>query len=156
MKRDWLQIISNAAIIVGLAVVIYELNQNRQHARAQMLQGDYAEILAHQHSLMGENPAEAIALAMSRPEELSDQQKLVVDAHLRIVFIRLDATKFVADATGVIDNEDAMEGVPRALKTYFHYEYARDWWGRERKMPRPWAKELVDLFDKELGFAELK
>ncbi len=37
MKRDWLQIFSNFAIIVGLVIVVYEINQSRQLAYGQML-----------------------------------------------------------------------------------------------------------------------
>ena len=154
MKRDWLNLLSNVAIIIGLLALIYELNQNRQLVRAEVLHAQYGDILAHQFALMGDNAAEAIALAKTRPEKLSDQQRLVVDAHLMAVFVRLDSSKFVADRTGVFDRDLALEGVPRALKTHFNYEYAREWWGRERKMPRPWAEELVELFDKELGYTD--
>ena len=44
MKRDWLQILSNLAIIVGLVIVIYELNQSRQLAYGQILTEELSRI----------------------------------------------------------------------------------------------------------------
>ena len=154
MNKNWWQIISNTAILVGLVVVIVELDRNRQHVRAELLHADFTDILAHQFALMGENPAEAIALASANPEHLDDAQKIVVDAHLRALFVRLDSYCYIADRTGVYVDQACLSAVPRILKTYFNYEYAREWWGSEREMPRPWAKDLYDAFDEGLGFVD--
>ena len=132
--------------------MVFELQQNRQHVRAELFHSDFTDILAHQYVLMGDDAAEAIALASTRPEELTDAQKLVVDAHLRSLFVRIDSYGYIASRTGVYDDEGWQVSVPRIVNTYFNYEYAREWWAIERERPRPWAKELIDLFDKELGF----
>ena len=47
MKRDWLQIFSNLAIVVGLILVVIELNQNAVGQRAQA----YNDILERQITL---------------------------------------------------------------------------------------------------------
>ena len=97
MKRDWLQIGSNVAIVIGLLVVIYELNQNHQHVRAQLLLEDYGNGLAHAGHLLGENPAAAIAVARTDPEKLTEEQKIVVDAHLTYVYRRLSSQSYMHD-----------------------------------------------------------
>ena len=38
MKRDWIQILSNFAILVGLVMVAYELNQSQRLATVQSQQ----------------------------------------------------------------------------------------------------------------------
>jgi len=82
MKRDWLQLISNAAIIVGLVVVIFELKQSRDIARTHLIKADYVAIQSRLYALMGENAADVVAKAKTAPSELTDGEKIVVDAHL--------------------------------------------------------------------------
>ena len=53
MKRDWIQITSNIAIMIGLGVVIYELNQNYIHARVQLLNDDYINTQTHLYTICG-------------------------------------------------------------------------------------------------------
>jgi hypothetical protein len=118
------------------------------------VRAEFSDILAHQYALMGDNAAEAIALAKTHPKDLNDQQRLVVDAHLRVLFVRLDSNQYIANEIGVLEPDVALEGLPRAVKTHFNYEYAREWWGRERELPRPWAKNLIAEFDKELGYSD--
>ena len=80
MKRDWLQIFSNVAIVVGLFILIYELNQSHKQARALLVNDDYVSVREHLHTLMGENPAAAIAKARLNHESLTEEEKVVLDA----------------------------------------------------------------------------
>jgi len=154
MNKDWRQLLSNLAILFGLVAVVYELNLNRKLGQAELLRAEFSDILAHQFALMGDNAAEAIALARTHPEDLNDQQRLVVDAHLMVLVVRLDSNQLIANSIGILEPDMALEGLPRAVKAHFNYEYAREWWGRERQMPRPWAKKLIAAFDKELGYSD--
>ena len=45
-SRDWFQIMSNVAIIIGLGLVIYELNQSKQLVVAQMAQDHVDRLVA--------------------------------------------------------------------------------------------------------------
>jgi len=76
----WFQIISNVAIIVGLALVIYELNQSKQLALAQ-LANDFGSSLQERHmTIMGENPQGAIAKADLHPADLDEGDAVILDA----------------------------------------------------------------------------
>jgi len=50
---NWFQIISNVAIIVGLALIVYELNQSKQLAWAQWSQADIQRVTSIQIAMMG-------------------------------------------------------------------------------------------------------
>ncbi len=41
MKRDWLQLLTNIAVVIGIGVLIYELNQTHLYNRSQVIAVDY-------------------------------------------------------------------------------------------------------------------
>ncbi len=44
--QNWFQIISNVAIIFGLGLVVYELNQSKQLASVQFISDDFDRLSA--------------------------------------------------------------------------------------------------------------
>ena len=140
MNRDWLQVVSNVAIVIGLGVVIYELDQNHQHVRAELVFEDYKNNLAHHLALLGDDPAAAIAVARVNPEELSEEQKIIVNAHFAYAYSRLSSMNFTADLG--IFNANWKDVVPVVFETTYNYPYAKTWWADFRKTPRPWNREL--------------
>jgi hypothetical protein len=147
VKRDWLQITSNIAIVIGLVIVIYELNQNHLHVRAQLLMDDYTNILSHQISKMGENPAIAIAKAKSDRAHLTEEQRIVVNAHLRFVYTRLSSESYMTQI-GIFTSW--REVVIAVVQEEYNYEYAREWWVSFRKIERAWNDQLDSLIDELL------
>jgi len=81
MKRDWLQLTSNLAIIAGLIVVIFELNQTRGLAFGQMIDGEFAMNNDRFIAAMGEAPQGALAKATFDPSSLTPEDAVVLDAH---------------------------------------------------------------------------
>jgi hypothetical protein len=149
MKRDWVQIVSNMAIIVGLVVVIFELRQSHTIAEAQLTNEDYGTIRGHYSALMGDNAADALAKAKAAPDKLTDAERIVVDAHLLSLYVQLGAYEFIADTTGFY--EDWQEVVPVMYKREFNFPYARDWWLRERALAKPWSSDLDRMLDDHFG-----
>ncbi len=153
MKRDWLQISSNIAIVIGLFILVYELDQNHKQTSAQLINEDYVSIRDHLHTLMGENPAAAIAKARLNHETLSEEEKIVLDAHFRVRLSQLAAYEFLFESTGVYA-DDWRDVVPVVIKTTFDYEYARIWWSKERENNKSWAAGVQSMFDDALGFSD--
>ena len=148
MKRDWIQIISSIAIVVGLVIVVFELNQNSIHQRAQLTHDDYVNLHTHMYTLMGENPAAVIAKARTSPQELSEEERIVVDAHLFSQYLFLESYEYI-EQMGVFA-DDWKDVVPVVIKKYFDYPYARSWWQRESTAGRKWTSELQELFNEAL------
>jgi hypothetical protein len=124
MKRDWLHILSNVAIVIGLFFLIYELNQSHKQARATLVNDDMASVREHLHTVMGENPAAAIAKARMNHESLSEEEKVVLDAHFRTRLSQLSTYEYITAETGVYKN-DWRDVVPVVIRQTFDYEYAR-------------------------------
>ena len=45
--QNWFQIISNIAIVFGLGLVVYELNQSKQLALVQFINEDFDRLAMH-------------------------------------------------------------------------------------------------------------
>ncbi len=146
MQRDWLQLISNAAIIVGLIVVIFELKQSHDIARTISVRADYDAIQSNLHALMGENAAEVVAKARSAPSELTDGEKIIVDAHLLALYSQLESYEYSSD-TGSLFGDDWVDVPPVYFNRNFNFAYAREWWLRERALEKPWTTDLDRMFD---------
>jgi hypothetical protein len=149
MNRDWLQICSNLAIVVGLVVVVYELNQNHLHVRAQLVMDDYTNVLGRHSDVMGENPASVIAKARSNPEQLTEEERIVADAHLSYVYVQLGSQSYMT-TLGIFEYWKEI-AVP-VVNEIYDYPYARAWWKEHRTAKREWAGELDALIDQILGY----
>jgi hypothetical protein len=78
---NWFQIISNIAIIFGLGLVVYELNQSKQLAWAQSSQVNIQRMTSIQIAMMGEDPREALAKAALHPADLNERDVVALDAY---------------------------------------------------------------------------
>lgn len=80
MKRDWLQITSNIAIILGLGIVIYELEQTRELSFTEGLASSGSVLTARTVSMMGEDPRQALLNAALYPDRVTELDVVALDA----------------------------------------------------------------------------
>ena len=78
MNRDWLQLLTNIAVVVGLVLLIYELNQSRNLTRAQVVDTVYGAAITRNLALVGETPHETIAKSVFRPEDITESDTVVL------------------------------------------------------------------------------
>jgi len=123
--QSWLQLVSNLAIIAGLGIVIYELNQTKQIAHAQIIQNDFASHVSRYIATMGEDPRETLARAAFHPDELSEEDAVVLDAFYNII-----ATNWtnVQRTSELIDLDRPWKFVVQSTtRKYFTTEPGRRW-----------------------------
>ena len=77
---NWFQIISNVAIIVGLGLVTYELNQSKQLASVQFINDDFDRLTNRQLAIISDDPREALAKAALHPNDLTERDVVSLDA----------------------------------------------------------------------------
>ena len=74
----YLQLLANFGIVAGLVLVGIQINQNTKFAATDMTSRSF-ELAAQYHiATMGENPMRAAALAATNPDELTDEELLVL------------------------------------------------------------------------------
>ncbi len=67
----WAQLVGNFAVIVGIAILIYELNQNKQMTYAQLTVAELAPLEDRTTAQMGEDPRTALFKVEFCPDELT-------------------------------------------------------------------------------------
>ncbi len=78
--ESWVQMATGIAVIIGIGLVVYELEQTRQIAFTEMAQEAMSEITVRETTIAGENAAETLAKACFTPSELNEADKFVLDA----------------------------------------------------------------------------
>ena len=82
---SWIQITATFGVVLGLALVIIELQQTKALTRAQLGSQHFAEVLANQRTLMGENPSESLHKACLYPEKLAVEDLMVLRSYVYLV-----------------------------------------------------------------------
>jgi hypothetical protein len=78
----WLMIIGNFGLLIGVVLVIIQINQNSELIREQLDHATWTDDLNLQLALMGENPSAAIATAIENPSTLTVEEMRVLDAYV--------------------------------------------------------------------------
>jgi hypothetical protein len=79
---NWLQLLGNLGLIIGLILVAVQIKQNTDISRAQLLSDSISSSQTLDLALIGENPALIWAKAQTDPEELTDEELGVLLAFL--------------------------------------------------------------------------
>ena len=74
----WIALVANVGVVGGLVLLAVEVRHNSQVGRAQAVTNLLSSQIAGETAFMGEDAAAAIALAMSSPGDLTDEQILTV------------------------------------------------------------------------------
>ena len=77
----WLTIFGNLGLLVGVALVIVQINQNSQLVREQIFNARWTDSLNLHLTMMGDNPATAVAQAIESPSELTVEETRVLEAY---------------------------------------------------------------------------
>jgi len=80
---NWLQIGGNIGIVIGLILVAVQIKQSSELAHAQLVSEGHAIAMSIQLALAGEEPGIAWSKAIHRPEELTDDDLMKLEAMLR-------------------------------------------------------------------------
>ncbi len=78
----WLMIIGNFGLLIGVALVVVQIDQNSDLVREQLYQSRWTDRLNWFIAEMGENPAEALQKAVQAPSELTYAEYRVVRAYM--------------------------------------------------------------------------
>ena len=143
MKRDWLQVVTNIGVLLGLVAVVYQIEQSNQHALAGIADSSYQLNAANLNQLMGESPAIAVAKAMTAPEELTDSEKVVWDARLQQVLFEAEFY-LTMEQVGIYEQPFWHEIVRVMAQKNLDYPLGREWWEDNRAWQSPAIQELID------------
>jgi hypothetical protein len=99
--QHWFQIITNVAILFGLGLVVYELNQSKQIASGQFVSDNMARETSVQIAMMGEDPREALAKAALHPADLNERDVVALDAYYESIVIGWFSIRLSSQNAGI-------------------------------------------------------
>lgn len=96
---EWVQIVATGAVIIGLALVIWELRQTHDIARAQLISDEYLARMENERTMMGENPAPVIVKGCQTPDELTPAEQRINGAYVTLVYLRNERNRYLAQVS---------------------------------------------------------
>ena len=100
--NKWLTLGANVGILIGLALVIFEIRQNTDLLRLQFINDDLLVSAQTESPMLGEDPAEAMMKAMYTPEDLTYADFRTVDAYL-VSKMDLLTRRYLLGQEGILD-----------------------------------------------------
>ena len=75
----WVQAVTSIAIVIGLALVVWELQQNREATQSQLTTEGWHMMNQFHTSVLGEQPAEVLAKSCDAPDTLTTADFIILD-----------------------------------------------------------------------------
>ena len=144
---SWLNILTNVALLAGMVLVAFEINQNSQLARTALVNEGNIASNAFWANLMGETPADVIAMAVQCPEAMSYSNFIAMDAYL-FTGMNFLYRNFELAQEGIFTVEDWQESVEGYAAWYLGNPFGRAWWDEEGRYF--FADDFVNHVDKQL------
>ncbi len=126
----WIQAATSIAVVLGIALVIWELQQNRNIAAAQLTSDIYAYLLQQNVALMGEEAADALAKACDEPANLTTKEKIILSEHYQGILNRIRRAADIESNSGInyLTEGKFQQVVESNFRLIFFLEYGRWWW----------------------------
>jgi hypothetical protein len=127
---NWLQITANVGIFGGLVLVGFQLNQNSEILRAEMMSAESRSVIDQEMQIIGGEGAAAWVAAMSDPTNVSPEHHRVMEA---IYWSAVESWRHIEE----LDELGLAEVDPRTRVTeeapwYFGNTYGRAWWATRK------------------------
>ena len=127
----WLQLITSVGLLVGIGLVIVQIQQASNLARAQLRSDIELADQQQELAMLGENPAEAWAKSILAPHSLSPAEVKIMDSwlysHLSF-WRRLE----ILEQEGILESGYTETSLRSGVQVYFSNPFAKRWWEIER------------------------
>ncbi|MGK0257765.1 MAG: hypothetical protein ACI96M_001197 [Candidatus Azotimanducaceae bacterium] len=120
---DFVQTVTGLAVLIGLALVVWELQQTKELVSVQLLSSSYDSLIEQRRSIAGENSGESLYRVMTSSPSVSEYDYFVVD---------LLYESFTNQISRLVDLEkrglySRLDGAASTRAYYFTCPYGRAW-----------------------------
>ena len=113
--NEIVQMITGLAVIAGLALVVWELQQTRDAVKSQLTSEGMGTITQLNTSLFGENPSTVLAKACDHPTNLTTSDLVILDHYYTQLVHRTLRVQLVDSRGGYYGSDDYLF-VPRTMR----------------------------------------
>jgi hypothetical protein len=104
--NNWIQSITGIAVVIGIGLVILELQQNREATMSQLSSEAFQMISQFHTSVLGDQPAEALAKACEQPKELTTEELVVLDHYYSDLVFRTTRVRRLGQRGGFYGEDE--------------------------------------------------
>ncbi|NIM00825.1 MAG: hypothetical protein GTO30_18965 [Acidobacteria bacterium] len=146
--QRWLTLAANLGVLAGLVLVILEINQNTQLARAAYR--SEGNVVTNQiwATVMGDRVADVLEKSVASPEEITHSDFIVLDAYL-FPSLNLIYRDYQLAQEGLYDTADWKASVDVYVHWYLANPFGRAWWDEEAREFFP--AEFATYVDRQLA-----
>jgi hypothetical protein len=125
--NKWLQVSANIGIVLGLVLVGFQLRQNSELARIQLLYEESNRAIELETEVIGEQAADVWAKSIQAPEDLTLAEIRIMEALLWSFMEQLRGTYRLAEL-GLLSDQDWRRRAESEVTFYLSDPYSRAWW----------------------------
>ena len=96
----WVQVLTGIAVLIGLGLVVWELQQARELTLVQMGQGSMSDITQDFSAQYSEGASRALARACFLPKDLTEEDSVVLDMIFQVRMLKGYRLKLQTDIAG--------------------------------------------------------
>lgn len=85
----WISIAANAGVIIGLVLVYVQIKQNTDITKAQIRADYHLQDMELELKMMGDHPVASWTKAIYSPEELTNEDRAILDRYFNYGLIRI-------------------------------------------------------------------
>lgn len=123
----WLTLGANLGVVLGLIILIVEVQQNATLTRADMKSRRNDVLVQIELSLAQPEIAKTWVKSIRAPETMTEVDARIVESHLVALMLQWDYMFEMEDA-GLVTREDAREHIQNTAPYYFGSRHAKNWW----------------------------
>lgn len=123
----WLTLGANIGVVLGLAILIYEVRQNAALTRTAMEQQKNDFLADIEFSIAKREMAEVWVKSIRTPEDLTDAEIRMAESHLVALMLQWDYM-FQMEKSGLVSRAHVRQHISNSAPYYFGSRFAKNWW----------------------------
>ena len=145
-----LQILANVGIVVGLMLVGFQMKQNSDLLKTQMLYDESRRIVDFETQMLGDEPSRVWAKSLTDPAGLTLEERRVMESLLWIYAEHIRATHLLSEL-GLLDDNEWRSRVQAETGFYYGNSYGLAWWKNYSEDNSSAPQELIDAVNERLA-----
>ena len=148
--HKWLTLAANIAVLGGLILLAYQINQNIEITKAQLTNDYYLADMQFELAMMGDEPVKSWIKAVYTPDQISREDAAIIDRYFNFGLVQLNRLRRMHQV-GLVD-DDWVGGIDY-LRWHLGNEVGRRWWSHFKAV---YPEDFVHMVDKALADSDYR
>lgn len=138
---QWITAATNFAVLVGVLLVVYELRQNAELARLEMLQTQIGAFQQAEAAFFDPRISQVWVKSFKEPESMTLAEIRAMDSYMAIHLNQMYRV-YEQERKGLVESGETLEWMQGDFPYLFGSRFAKAWW---EELGQYWPSEFVEL-----------